>query len=143
MAKSMPPLLCPQAGSHVADSKARAGVLAFVPSPNMAPWRAQWRAATEKERYHGIHNDEERNRLNALRKRCRALGGGPAQGPRGGRVVFLLRAQHRRLLPPLVRLAARAARECPLPRELRGGGKRRFPAVQALPAERGGSPGAA
>src|SRR6266853_5852839 len=125
--------------SEVTDSKARAGVLAFVPSPNMAPWRAQWRAATEKERYHGIHDDEERNRLDALRKRCRALGGRAVQRRGSGRRVLLLRAHHRRLLPPLVRRAARAARECPLPRELRGGGKGRVPAVQALPAERGGS----
>src|SRR6266849_6620335 len=128
--------------SEVTDSKARAGVLAFVPSPNMAPRRAERRAATEKERYHGFRNDEERNRLSAFRERRRTLGGSPAQRPRRGRRVLLLRADHRRLLPPLVRRARRAARKCPLPRELRGGGKRRVPAVQALPAERGGSRGA-
>src|SRR6266581_9105230 len=99
--------------SEVTYSKARAGVLAFVPSPNMAPWRAEWRAATEKERYHGIHNDDERHRLAAFRKRRRALGGSPAQGPRRGRRVLLLRAHHRRLLPPLVRRAAGAPRKCP------------------------------
>src|SRR5437870_2317058 len=45
------------------DSKARAGVLAFLPSPKMAPWRAEWRAATGKERYHGIRNEDEKDRL--------------------------------------------------------------------------------
>src|SRR6266853_3209099 len=125
--------------SEVTDSKARAGVLAFVPSPNMVPWRAPWRAATEKERYHGFRNDEERDRLPAFRGRRRTLGGSPAQGPRRGRRVLLLRADHRRLLPPLVRRAARPARKCPLPRELREGRSGRIPAVQALPAERGGS----
>src|SRR6266849_6682965 len=125
--------------SEVTDSKARAGVLAFVPSPNMAPRRAERRAATEKERYHGFRNDEERNRLSAFRERRRTLGGGPAQRPRRGRRVLLLRADHGRLLPPLVRRAARAARKCPLPRELRGSRSGRVPAVQALPAERGGS----
>src|ERR1041385_434290 len=109
-------------------------------------WRPRtWRhgepngAPPQKERYHGTHHDEERTRLNAVRKRCRALGGRAAQRGGSGRRVLLLRAHPRRLLPPLVRRAARAARECPLPRELRGGGKRRVPAVQALPAERGGS----
>src|SRR2546430_16544179 len=106
MAKSMPLLQGP-AG---ADSKARAGVLAFVPSLKMAPWRAQWRAAAEKERYHGIHNDEEGNRLNALRKRCRALGARAAQSRGSGRRVLLPGAQHRRPLPPLVRRGARAPR---------------------------------
>src|SRR6266853_6881590 len=125
--------------TDAADSKARPGVLAFAPCPNMAPWRARWRAATEKERYHGIRNDEQRDRLPALRKRRRALGGSPAQRPRRGRRVLLLRADHRRLLPPLVCRAARAARKCPLPRELRAGRSGRVPAVQALPAERGGS----
>src|SRR6266513_1529296 len=108
----------------------------------MAPWRAEWRAANEKERYHGIRNDEERDQLTAFRKRRRALGGSPAQGPRRGRRVLLLRAQHRRLLPPLMRLAARAARKCPLPRGLRGGRGGRVPRVPALPAERGGPRGA-
>src|SRR5712692_6404372 len=122
---------------EVTDSKARAGVLAFVPPPNMAPWRAQWHAATEKERYHGFRNDEERDRLPAFRERRRTLGGSPAQRLRRGRRVLLLRADHRRLLPPLVRRAARAARKCPLPRELREGRSGRIPAVQALPAERG------
>src|SRR5437879_2448976 len=120
------------------DSKARAGVLAFLPSPKMAPWRAEWRAATGKERYHGIRNEDERDRLAGFRKRRRALGGRAAQRRGSGRHVLLLGALHRRLLPSLVRRAARAARECPLPRELRGGGRRRVPAVQALPAERGG-----
>src|SRR5213596_4024179 len=130
-------LVRPGGGPDASDSKARAGVLAFLPSPNMAPWRAEWRAATEKERYHGIRNDDERHRLAAFRKRRRALGGGPAQGPRRGRRVLLLRAHHRRLLPPLVRRAAGAPRKCPLPRGLRGGRGGRVPAVQSLPAERG------
>src|SRR5437016_8452042 len=122
--------------TEVPDSKARAGVLAFVPSPNMAPWRAGRRAATKKERYHGFRDDQKRNRLTALRGRRRTLGGGPAQGPRRGRRVLLLRADHGRVLPPLVRSADRAARKRALPRELRGGRSGRVPAVQTLPAER-------
>src|SRR5258707_12694715 len=104
----------------------------------MAPWRAEGRAATEKERYDGLRNDEQRDTLTGVRKRRRALDGRAAQRRGSGRHVLLLRAHHRRLLPPLVRFAARAARKCPLPRELRGGGRRRVPAVQALPAERRG-----
>src|SRR5438477_13090458 len=86
--------------TDAADSKARPGVLAFVPCPNMAPWRARWRAATGKERYHGFHNDEERDRLAGFRERRRALGGRAAQRRGSGRRVLLLGAHHRRLLPP-------------------------------------------
>src|SRR2546422_10187885 len=102
----------------------------------MAPWRAGRRAATKKERYHGFRDDQKRNRFTALRGRRRTLGGGPAQGRRRGRRVLLLRADHRRLLPPLVPTPARAQRTRPLHAARERRRPARVPSGSSPPPER-------
>ena len=75
--------------------------------------------------------------------RGRALGGGGTARRGGGRRVLLLGADDGRVLPAIVRVAAGAARECCISFDLRGGGTGGIPAVQTLPAERGGACGTA
>src|ERR1019366_495731 len=78
-----------------------------------------------------------------LYERGRALGCRGAARRRGRRRVLLLGADDRRILPAVVRVAACAARECGFPFDLRGCGTGRIPALQTVPAERGGARGAA